>query len=402
MLTRRAFLQTTAAAAAFSQPAARRKRIAVLATSYAHLSYAQQITDPFLVGYPFGGAWHMPDIQVASLYTDYAADGDLSLERAGQFGFTIHSTVEETLRCGSATLAVDGVLIIADQYPQREFFNRCAAVFEKDGRTVPVYTSGPLAQSFDEAQAIVAACRRARTPLLAGSPLPVTWRLPELELPAGCHIEEALMVAPAESSAMIFAALEGLQCMVERRGEGETGVRAVQMLEGDAVWKAGDEGRWSRELLISALSRSDTPLGLSETESRPQDLVTSGQLPRIVGNPAAYLIEYRDGLHATLLVLNGALKDFNFAARLKGNNAIQSTQFLLTPSPNCTYYTPLVHAIETMTATGTAPYPAERAMLAGGIQEACLTSKVREHARVETPRLAVAYRPPAESQYCRS
>ena len=116
---------------------------------------------------------------------------------------------------------------------------------------------------------------------------------------------------------MDFHALEGLQCMVERRGRGETGVKAVQLIEGDAVWKAGEEGRWSKDLLISALSRSDTPLGTGETESRPEDLVSSGQLPKLVANPAAYFIEYRDGLKATLLMLDGALKDFNFAARLK-------------------------------------------------------------------------------------
>ena len=50
--------------------------------------------------------------------------------------------------------------------------------------------------------------------------------------------------------------------MVERRKGGETGVKRVEMIEGDAVWKAGEEGRWSKELLTSALSRSDTPLGL--------------------------------------------------------------------------------------------------------------------------------------------
>ena len=85
--------------------------------------------------------------------------------------------------------------------------------------------------------------------MLGGSSLPVTWRLPELELPLGCTVEDALMVGEGGSDPMDFHALEALQCMVERRGRGETGVKSVQMIEGDAVWKAGEEGRWSKELL---------------------------------------------------------------------------------------------------------------------------------------------------------
>ena len=57
-----------------------------------------------------------------------------------------------------------------------------------------------------------------------GSSLPVTWRLPATDLPLGCKIEEALMVGEGASDAMDFHALEGLQCMVERRRGGETGV----------------------------------------------------------------------------------------------------------------------------------------------------------------------------------
>jgi hypothetical protein len=33
--------------------------------------------------------------------------------------------------------------------------------------------------------------------------------------------------------------------MLERRKGGETGVKAVQLLEGDDVWAAGNAGRWS-------------------------------------------------------------------------------------------------------------------------------------------------------------
>ncbi len=197
---------------------------------------------------------------------------------------------------------------------------------------------------------------------------------------------------------MDFHALEALQCMVERRRGGETGVQAVQLLEGDAVWKAGDEGRYSRELLTSALSRSDTPLGLTVKDGRTQDLVASGELRKLAKNPKAYCIEYRDGLRATLLMLDGAIQDFNFAARLSGPPGNQSTQFLRTPEPNATHSACLMHKVEEMIATGAAPYPVDRTLLVGGILESCRNSGLRK----ETPHLAVAYTPPRQSQFAQA
>src|SRR5205814_7455055 len=132
--------------------------------------------------------------------------------------------------------------------------------------------------SFEKAKWMVDASKRLKFPMLAGSSLPVTWRLPNLELPLGCELEEALMIGNGGSDPMDYHALEAMQCMIERRKGGETGVKNVQMLEGDAVWKAGTDGRWSKELLSSALSRSDTPLGLSFKDSRTQDLMASGQV----------------------------------------------------------------------------------------------------------------------------
>jgi hypothetical protein len=231
--------------------------------------------------------------------------------------------------------------------------------------------------------------------------VPVTWRLPDMDLPLGCEIEDALMVGEGGSDAMDFHALEGLQCMVERRKGGETGVRAVQLIEGDAVWKAGEDGRWSKELLTAALSRSDTPQGLTVKDGRTQDLVHNGELPKLVKNPWAYFIEYADGLKATLLMLDGALTDFNFAARVKGLG-IQSTQFLLTPEPNVTYSACLVGKVEEMFVSGKAPYAVERTLLVSGILESCLTSRVSGHKRLETPHLRVKYQAPRESQHARA
>lgn len=173
------------------------------------------------------------------------------------------------------------------------------------------------------------------------------------------------------------------------------------MLQSDAVWKAGEAGRYPRDLLVSALSRSDSPQGQTVVDGRTQDLVAKGELPKLVKDPAAYFIEYRDGLKATLLMLNGAVKDFTFAARVKGAG-IQSTQFFLSPEPNVTYSACLVRKIEDLFETGRAPYPVERTLLVSGVLESCLTSRFDGQIRLETPHLNVRYRAPQRSQHTRT
>jgi hypothetical protein len=389
------------------------KRIAVVTTVYRYLSHAQHIGDRFLVGYPVDGTWHRPDMKVVSLYVDQKPDGDQSAARAGEFGFPVFPTIAEALRCGGDKLAVDAVLVIGEHgqyprndkgqvlYPRHEFVKQCVEVFEKDGVAVPIYNDKHLSYSFDKARWMVDASKRLKFPMLAGSSLPVTWRLPDIELPLNCEIESAVMVGYGGADVMDFHGLEALQCMVERRKGGETGVTAVQMIEGDAVWRAGEEGRYSRDLLVSALSRSDSPQGQTVVDGRTQDLVAKGELPKLVKNPAAYFIEYRDGLKAALLMLNGAVKDFTFAARVKGAG-VQSTQFFLSPEPNVTYSACLVRKIEELFETGTAPYPVERTLLVSGVLESCLTSRLQGQQRLQTPHLDVRYRAPQQPQHART
>jgi hypothetical protein len=199
---------------------------------------------------------------------------------------------------------------------------------------------------------------------------------------------------------MDFHALEAMQCMVERRHGGETGVKSVQLIDGDAVWSAGEEGRWSRRLLEGALARSDSRSGIALTDGRPQDLARSGELEELVENPAAYFIEYEDGLQATLLMLNGAVQDYTFAANIKGKaEEVVSTQFLLPGQPNVVYSACLMAKAEEMFVSGKAPYPAERTLLTSGMLERCLESRQLRGQRVGTPELRVCYRAPAASQF---
>ena len=387
------------------------KRVAVIATIYEYLSHGQHIGDRFLVGYPWEGRWRKPDLQVVSLYVDQKPKGDLSAKRSREFGFTVYPSIAEALRQGGDKLAVDAVLIIGEHgdypdneigqklYPRYEFFKQCVEVFEKDGRAVPVYNDKHLSYSFEKAKWMVDQSRRLGFPLLAGSSIPVTWRLPDVDMPYGAEVQEALAVDFGKYDHTDFHALEGMQSMIERRKGGESGVRRVELLEGDAVWKAADARAWSNDLLVAALSRSDTPGGLSREDARPQDLVGSGQLRKIARKPSAWLIEHIDGLKTTLLMFPGAVTDFTFAARIKGRTGILSTQFFASPEPNVTYSACLAHKIAEMFETGKAPYPVERTLLVTGIIESGLRLRGRA---VETPQLSIRYRGPSASQYARS
>jgi hypothetical protein len=420
MITRRTFLEatgTTTLAGALAlgpQPPGRRKRLAIVTTVWTYLSHAQHMGDRFLVGYPHEGRWHRPEMDVVSLYVDQRPKGDQSSERASEFRFRVYPTIAETLRVGGESLAVDAVLLIGEHgdyprnekgqilYPRYEFFEQIVDVFRQDGRAVPVFNDKHLSYSFEQARKMVAASNQLGFPLMAGSSLPVTFRLPSVEMPHGCTVQDALMVGVGGSDAMDFHALEAMQCMLERRAGGETGVRSVQLVDGDAVWEAGREGRWSMELLEAALSRSNELQGDSRSEAKPQDLVRNGQLQRLARDPAAYFIEYRDGTMATLLMLSGAVGDFTFAARLAGQDEPLSTLFYLPPTPNVTYSAELMNRVEAMFLTGQAQYPVERTLLVSGILESCLLSRVSGNHRLPTPRLDVRYEPSEESQFART
>jgi len=112
-----------------------------------------------------------------------------------------------------------------------------------------------------------------------------------------------------------------------------------------------------------------------------------------VKNPVAYRFEYADGLKATMLLMNGLVGDFTFAARLKGHREPLSTLFYLPPNPNVTYSAALMARAEEMFQTGKAPFPIERTLLTTGLVAAGMESLAKGEKQLETPHLAIHYMP---------
>src|SRR5256885_7708542 len=91
-------------------------------------------------------------------------------------------------------------------------------------------------------------------------------------------------------------------------------------------------------------------------------------------SPVAYRFEYADGLKATMLLLNGLVGDFTFAARLRRQTEPLSTLFYLPPTPNTVYSAALMSKAEALFLTGKAAYPIERTLLTTGLVAAGMQS----------------------------
>ncbi|HEY3439501.1 MAG TPA: hypothetical protein VGK29_02060 [Paludibaculum sp.] len=395
----------------------KRPKIAAIGTIYFKHSHAQHIVDRFLDGYGWNGKHHRPEMDLVSLFVDQIGKNDFSHERAARHPeLKMCKTIGEALTLGGEKLAVDGVVLVGEhgnypktekgqtKYPRYEFFEQIVDVFRKSGRSVPVFNDKHLSWNWEWARKMYDTSRELNFAFQAGSSLAVTWRTPSVEMPLGAKISEAVCVCYGGVDSYDFHGLETIQCMVERRRGGESGVKWVQAYRGPAFWQALRDGVWSRELMESALCRSHT---LTPARKGFNDVFPSVEdMQRIVKDPVAYRYEHNDGLKCTMLLMSGLVRDFNFAAYVDGQRKPWSTQMYL-PMPDgrttlATFFSPLVNNMEKMFLTGKAAYPVERTLLTTGLTAAGIESLYRNQVRYETPHLNISYQPAKESTFQRS
>lgn len=416
-ISRRELLASAGSAAVLkgAQNRPTRPKIAAIATTYFKYSHAQHIVDRFLEGYGWNSTHHHPPMDLVSLYVQQINERDFSRDRAKRFpAMKMYPTIAEALTLGGSKLAVDGIVVIGEhgkyernekgqmKYPRYEYFQEIFKVVRASGRGVPVFNDKHLSWNWDWAKEMYDTARELKMPFMAGSSLPVTWRTPSLEMPMNAKVSEALCVCYGGVDSYDFHGLETIQCMVERRRGGETGVKWVQAYRGENFWKAYKEGIWPKDLTEAALCRSHT---LTPAREGFNDIFpTVEDMQRLVKNPVAYRYEHEDGLKCTMLLMSGLVRDFNFAARL--DSGIFSTQMYL-PMPDgrttlANFFSPLVNGMEQMFLTGKPTYPVERTLLTTGLTAAGVESLYREQKRFETPHLGIRYQPTKESTFWRT
>jgi len=366
-------------------------QVAVVTTVWRHNAHADVIASRLVQGNTLDGKGEFPKLKLVSAYVDQFPANDMSRRLAAEHGFTIYDSVAKALTLGGDKLAVDGVLLICEhgdyprsetgsiQHPKRRLFGEIIKVFEASGRVVPVFSDKHLEDDWQDIAWLYGEAQRLKIPLMAGSSLPVLWRYPEADVERNAPLKEIVAVSYGPLDAYGFHALEMVQCLVERRKGGESGVKQVRCLEGDAVWQAEKDGVFDRKLLDEALARL-----------RARPLPAGKTIEELSKKPVLYLIDYGDGLKASVITPGSPVGEFTVAWRYADGRS-RSTCFHTQEGRPFMHFTYLLKGAEQMIHTGKPTWPVERTLLSSGMLDAALLSKHRGGEVVPTPYLNISY-----------
>lgn len=375
------------------------KRIAAILTEYRPNSHADVIVGKYLEGYNQDQNPPYPRSKIVSMFTEQVPGDDMSIDMASKYNVPIYRTVSEALTLGGDSLEVDGVLLIGEHgeypmndkeqklYPRFEMFLKITDVFRETGKSVPVFNDKHLSWSWRQAKRMVTISEELNFPMLAGSSVPVAWRIPAIDTPYGIRQTHAVAISYSGLDIYGFHVLEALQAVVERRKGGETGVRSVQCLENEACWDFMANNTWVSRLFEEAISNSLTK--------------KAGDIKSLVPTPTVFVIAYADGLLAAAFLMTGLVEDFTVAVDVENQDQPYATLMRLQPGKPHHHFGCLVKNIEQLFETGIPPYPVERSLLTSGILDFALESRYKGYIKLETPELAaVKYQPTNTATFC--
>lgn len=369
--------------------------VAFICQAYFQLSHADVIGTKFFTGFPTDDGMIKPKVRIVSMYIEQPGPGgfgtrdNIGARIAQMNGVKLYPTVEDALTLGGDTLAVDGVIYVGEHgnfpynrlneklYPRLNYLERIFRVFDASNKSVPLFTDKAFSYSWLDSMWIYHRGKELNVPMMAGSSAPYWWRAPNLIHPLETRITEAVGIGYSTLDAYGFHVVEILQCMVERRKGGETGVKSVEGLMGDDVWAAMDSGKISTELVNAACDKIQRK--------------ASGPMRELVKKPAAVVINYKDGTRGACLMLNEYV-DQSWAYAAKADGKTVATEFVYDETtPVYAGFSYLDLNMQRLLLTHKPPVPIERNLLTSCVIDFGLRS-VAAGKMIETPMLEdIAY-----------
>jgi hypothetical protein len=346
------------------------RKVTFVIEDFAPGTPSQQLLDRFLLGYLRDGEFRsIPNLQVAAWLGPAADNASFVADSATHLAVRERDfKLLQPSSLAAALTEADAIVVAAAAERVAVNEELLKNVLERAPAGSACFVHGSLATTLAGARRLQAVAIERKLSLAAGTSVTTTFRLPDVDVSEGASLTESLIVVQGPRSLAELSAIEGLSPLITRRRGGESGIRSVRRLDGRDVWRAGDKREWSWPLLNAAISRSNSTQGDALIDARTQDLVGLGLVKKLAREPRGWIIEHRDGLRSTILVLDGVIADFNFAVRSR-DGSITSAQLCRPPAPNRAEFDRLVSVLEDFFATGKVPWPIERSLLVSQFME---------------------------------
>jgi len=363
------------------------KTVAFITNIFRDRAHADVIGTKLFLGIPTDEGMITPQVKIVSMWIDQIGTNDTGVRIAKMNGATVYPTIAEALTLGGDKLAVDAVVYVgehgeykknrfgATMYPRMNFLEQIFRVFDASNKSVPLFSDKHLAYSWLDSKWIYDRAKELNVPMMAGSSLPFAWRDQALEHPIGTKITEAVAIGYSTLESYGFHVAEVLQCMVERRAGGETGVASVLGLKGKDVWAAIDAGKISAKLVDAACNKIKSKV--------------TGSMRDLVKMPYAIIMQYNDGTKGAIMLLHEYVNSgWGYAANAGGKTV--ATEIVLDKSKNFSHFSYLTANIQKFIVTGKPTAPVERTLLTSGILDIGMRS-MAEGKLIKTPFLNVKY-----------
>lgn len=366
-----------------SAPAAcGRKRVAAIVTEYRFNSHADVI-----LGRLLGDFGYIPQLEVVSIYTDQVPSNDMSRDMAARRGVPIYPTIGEAIRTPNSVAPIDGVILIGEHgdylvnekrqtmYPRCRLLRETLDAMDEAGLRVPIFSDKHLSYDIDETEWMYDQLKRRGIPFMGGSSIPHTDPLPAYDPALLEDANEWLVVSYSTAvEAYGYHGLELLQSIAEKRRGGETGVRSVRALEGEAVWEAMDRGEWPEDLMDQALA--------IYPDLRP------GHPRELQPGTVLFVVDYEDGTRGCVIQFPDWIDQWGYAFRTpSGVTAALCDSEKQRPFR---HFERLTRMIENFISTGQQPFPMERVLMSTGLIDYGMRS-LYLNKPVDCPLLRIAY-----------
>jgi hypothetical protein len=361
-----------------------------------------------LYGWPVDGRSE-PRTRIASLYIEQFPANDVGRATAAKYGVPLYNTIREALTLGGDTLAVDGIILIAEHgdypwndlhqkmYPRREYFDQIVEVFRESGRSVPVFNDKHFSYDSESVYHMLNTAKEFNFPIMAGSSVPLGRCMEPWDISHDAPLDQGLSIyhngagASGHPGTEIngYHAIEFLQSLVARRSGGEVGIESVTAYTGEHFLEAQASGVWSSALVEAAAEQMRRASAQLYSESFIQLDPAGYPYPFPVG----YVFRHLDGLQTTYLMSEVANYEYTIAVSdrsgsIHGGCSLLSGEGVHHFWPN---FAALCARIEEFMITGKTPFPMEHYLLCNLAINNAMQALRRPGESIDTPDLRLSY-----------